>query len=98
MESASNHIEKTLGLAQNVRFAVGGIEVFLQVHILERPPYRILLGRPFDTFTSSIHKTNSDGSSELVLTDPNSKIVAVVPTYKRGQGPEMIHKQAYQDF
>lgn len=98
MESASNHIEKTLGLARNVRFAVGGIEVFLQVHILERPPYRILLGRPFDTFTSSIHKTNSDGSSELVLTDPNSKIVAVVPTYKRGQGPEVIHKQAYQDF
>lgn len=98
MESASNHVERTLGLARNVRFAVGGIEVFLQVHVLERPPYKVLLGRPFDTFTSSVHKTNSDGSSELVLTDPNTKIVAVVPTYKRGQGPEEMQKQAYQGF
>jgi len=98
MESASNHLEKTLGLARNVRFAVGGINVFLQVHILEKPPYKILLGRPFDTFTSSVHKTNSNGTSELVLTDPNTKHVAVVPTYKRGQGPEELQKQAYQGF
>jgi hypothetical protein len=98
MESASNHLEKTLGLARNVRFAVGGIEVFLQVHVLEKPPYKILLGRPFDTFTSSVHKTSLDGSSELVLTDPNTKLVAVVPTYKRGHGPEELQKQAYQGF
>lgn len=98
MESASNHIEKTLGLAHNVRFAVGGIEVFLQVHILEKPPYKILLGQPFDSFTSSVHQTNADGSSELVLTDPKTKAIAVVPTCKRGQGPVDIHKQAYQGF
>ena len=98
MESASNHIEQTLGLARNVRFAVGGINVFLQVHILEKPPYKVLLGRPFDTYTSSVHKTAADGSSELVLTDPNTKVMAVVPTYKRGEGPENMQKQAYQDF
>ena len=38
MESASNHLEKTLGLARNVCFAVGGLELFLQVHILEVHP------------------------------------------------------------
>jgi hypothetical protein len=98
MESASNHIEKTLGLARNVRFSVGGIHVFLQVHILANPPYRVLLGRPFERFTACNSSTKTDGSTDLVLTDPNSKKTAVVPTYPRGQGPEEIQKQKYQGF
>jgi hypothetical protein len=98
MESASNHIEKTLGLARNVRFSVGGINVFLQVHILENPPYKVLIGRPFERFTSCNSKTKMDGSSDLVLTDPNTKRIAVVLTYPRGQGPEEIQKQKYQGF
>ena len=98
MESASNHLEKTLGLARNVQFSVGGTAAFLQVHILENPPYRVLLGRPFDVLMSSILKTQSDGSSELTLVDPNSKKTTVVPTYKRGCGPEDLHRQTYQAF
>jgi len=98
MESASNHVEKTLGLARNVRFAVGGLNLFLQVHILDNPPYRVLLGCPFETLTSAIIKTKIDGSSEIVLTNPNSKEVAVVPTYKRGVGPDDLQKQRYQAF
>lgn len=98
MESASNHIEKTLGLARNVSFTVGGIDLLLQVHILEAPPYRVLLGRPFDTHASSIIQTRPDGASELVLTDPNTKRIAIIPTYKRGVGPEELQKQKYQSF
>lgn len=98
MESASNHLEKTLGLARDVKFSVGGIDVFLQVHILESPPYRVLLGRPFDVLTSSTLKTHPDGSSELTINDPNMKKTAVVPTYKRGAGPEDMHRQNYQAF
>lgn len=98
MESASNHVEKTLGLAKNVQFATGGLDIFLQVHILENPPYRVLLGRPFERFTSCTTHTKTDGSSELVLTDPNTKKVAVVTTYERGRGPEELTKQRNQDF
>jgi hypothetical protein len=98
MESASKHVERTLGLARNVRFAIGGINLFLQVHILENPPYKILLGRPFDTFTGSTNRTRTDGSSELTLTDPNTKKVVTVPTYQRGCGPEEMQKQHYQGF
>ena len=98
MESASNHIEKTLGLARNVRFSVAGISVFLQVHVLENPPYQVLLGRPFETITGCDTKTKRDGSSELTLTDPNTKKMAVVPTYQRGCGPEELQKQYYQGF
>lgn len=98
MESASNHLEKTLGLSRNVRFSVGGLDFFLQVHILENPPYKVLLGRPFDTLTSSLNKSKTDGTSELVLTDPNTKAVVTVPTYERGVRPEDIQKQRYQAF
>jgi hypothetical protein len=98
MESASNHVEKTLGLARNVRFAMGGIAVFLQVHILANPPYRVLLGRPFETITGCDAKNHMNGSSELTLTDPNTKKTAVLPTYERGVGPEELQKQHYQDF
>jgi len=98
MESASNHVEKTLGLARNTSFCVGGLTLFLQVHILEDPPYRVLLGRPFDTHANSVVQTRSDGTSELVLTDPNTKRIAIVPTYERGVGPEELQKQKYQSF
>jgi len=98
MESASNHLEKTLGLARNVNFNVGGLNFLLQVHILEAPPYRVLLGRPFDRHASSIVQTKLDGATELVLTDPNSKRIAIIPTYERGVGPEELQKQKYQSF
>lgn len=98
MESASNHVEQTLGLARNISFHVGGLDLFLQVHILEDPPYRVLLGRPFDAHANSVVQTRGDGSSELVLTDPNNKRVAIVPTYERGVGPEELQKQKYQSF
>jgi len=98
MESASNHLEKTLGLARNVNFSIGGLNFLLQVHILESPPYRVLLGRPFDKHASSIVQTKTDGSTELVLTDPNSKRIAIIPTYERGVGPEELQKQKYQSF
>jgi hypothetical protein len=98
MESASNHLERTLGLARDINFSVGGLDLLLQVHILEAPPYRVLLGRPFDTYAASIVQTKPDGASELVLTDPNTKRVAIIPTYKRGVGPEELQKQKYQSF
>ena len=99
MESASNHVEKTLGLAKNVRFEVAEIVVFLQVHILGNPPYQVLLGKPFEACTGCHSKSELNGYTELVLTDPNTKAVATVPTYKRGCGPEELQqKQTYQGF
>src|ERR1700691_2609184 len=93
MESASNHLEKTLGLARNVNFNVGGLNFLLQVHILEAPPYHVLLGRPFDMHASSIGQTILDGATELVLTNQNSKWIAIIPTYEHGVGPEELQKQ-----
>ena len=98
MESASSHIEKTLGVARNVPFEVGGLKLFLQVHIFENPPYRVLLGKPFETLGSTVIQTFEDGSAEVVIKDPNTKRVAVVPTYKRGETPEDLQKIKNQGF
>lgn len=96
MESANKQIVRSLGLARNVRFSFGGVNIFLQVHILQDPAYRILLGRPFDTFTRSVVTNESDGNTTLLITDPNSKKQAVLPTYKRGENPDTIAKQDLQ--
>lgn len=96
--SATNHTEMTLGVARNVSFEVGGLKLFLQVHILENPPYRVLLGKPFETLGATTIQTFSDGTAEIVVKDPNSKRVAVVPTYRRGENPDDLQKTKYQDF
>ena len=98
MESASSHIEKTLGLARNVPFTVGGITIYLQIHILENPPYKVLLGRPFETLTTSTVKTKSDGATLVTIIDPNTKRQATIPAYERGKGPEELRKQKVQSF
>ncbi|KXN92981.1 hypothetical protein AN958_09278, partial [Leucoagaricus sp. SymC.cos] len=72
MQSASGHTEKTCGLAKDVPFHLGGIVVYLQVHILPNPPYQILLGQPFDVLTQSQVQNTTDGSQTLILTDPNT--------------------------
>lgn len=98
MGGSTNHHERTLGIARNVNMTTGGVVAYLQVHILENPPYKVLLGRPFDALMKSVVRTREDGSSEIELTDPNTGKVAVVPTYKRGKGPEEIQRQNFQSF
>jgi hypothetical protein len=98
MGSVTNHTERTLGVARNVAFEMGGLKLFLQVHILEDPPYRILLGKPFETLGATTIQTFEDGAAEVVVRDPNTKRVAVLPTYRRGESPDDLQKKKYQDF
>ncbi|KDR64963.1 hypothetical protein GALMADRAFT_82470, partial [Galerina marginata CBS 339.88] len=84
MQSANGSVEKSLGLAENVAFQFGGVTVYLQVHIIKSPAYRVLLGRPFDVLTSSTVQNSDDGDQRIVINDPNSGNRAVLPTYRRG--------------
>jgi hypothetical protein len=54
MQSANRTVERTLGLARNVPFNFGGITIYLQVHVIKDPAYKVLLGRPFDVLTGSV--------------------------------------------
>ena len=98
MESANKTLEKTLGLAKNVPFVFGTITVYLQVHVIERAAYKVLLGRPFDTITESEVKNSKDGSQSLTLTDLNTGERCVMNTHERGKPPTVLQRPVRQDF
>ena len=89
MQSANQHVEKTKGLARNVPFLFGDVALYLQVHVMAKPSYDVLLGRPFEVLTESNMKTRRDGTVELTITDPNSGRKRVIPTYDRGKRPDL---------
>jgi gag-polyprotein putative aspartyl protease len=98
MESANRSVERTLGLAKNVPFTCGGITVYLQVHIMSNPAYKVLLGRPFDIVMESVVKNEKDGNQTLTLTDPNTGERCEMRTYERGRVPEILKRPVTQDF
>jgi hypothetical protein len=98
MESANKSLEKTLGLARNVPFLFGPITVYLQVHVIEKVAYKVLLGRPFDTITESEIKNSMDGSQSLTLTDLNTGERCVMHTHERGKSPTVLKRPVKQDF
>jgi hypothetical protein len=98
MESANRSVEKTLGLARNVPFLCGSITVYLQVHIMANPAYKVLLGRPFDIVTESLVQNEKGGGQTLTLTDPNTGERCVMHTYERGKAPEVMKKAIKPDF
>jgi hypothetical protein len=98
MESANRSIERTIGLAKNVPFLCGNVRVYLQVHIMKNPAYRVLLGRPFDIITESQVKNEKDGNQTLTLTDPNTGERCVMSTHERGKTPDVLRKSVKQDF
>jgi len=98
MQSANRSLEQTLGLAKNVPFLFGHITVYLQIHIMERPAYKVLLGRPFNTITESIVKNARDGGQSLTLTDPNTGERCVMHTHERGKTPTVLKRPIKTDF
>ena len=93
LQSANNQVEPTLGLAKNVPFVFGDITIYLQVHIVKGPAYKVLVGRPFDTLTESEVKNRRDGSQDITITCPNTGRRCTVPTVPRGQPPRILHRQ-----
>ena len=84
MQSANGQVEKTAGLARNVAFRFGELTVYLQVHVIKSPPYKVLLGRPFEILTASLVQNQTDGGQIITLTDPQSKNRCTFSTFERG--------------
>lgn len=97
LQSANRTIEKTLGLARNVEFDFGGVIAYLQLHIIRRPAYQVLLGRPFDVTVSSEVANKSNGDQTITIRDPNTGKKMTLPTYPRGKPPLGVQKEL-QDF
>ncbi|KIM34963.1 hypothetical protein M413DRAFT_79858 [Hebeloma cylindrosporum] len=98
MQSAQGHVERKLGLTQDISFIFGAVIMLLQIHVLNKPLYKILLGRPFDVLTRSNIQNERDGSQTITLTDPGSDITVVLPTYPRGQPPKSTVEESAEAF
>lgn len=98
MQSANKQLEKTLGLAKDVPFRFNDLTVYLQVHILKNPAYKVLLGRPFDVLTESEVKNKADGSQSITIRCPNTGQRLVVPTFTRGMPPLVTKHVDGMDF
>ena len=59
--------------------------IYIQAHVIESPPYAMLLGRPFDCITRSKVQNDLNGDQWLTLTDPWSKKQLTFPTFSRGE-------------
>ena len=97
MQSANRTVERTLGLARNVPFNFGGITIYLQVHVIKDPAYKVLLGRPFDVLTGSVVINSTDGGQTVTITDPNSGKRAMLPTFDRGKPPNILKMQTEEE-
>jgi len=87
LQSVNGSLSRTCRLAKNVPFTLGDVTVLLQVHVMETAPYKILLGRPFDTITESTIINDQEGNQTISITCPNTGTKAAIPTYKWGTLP-----------
>ncbi|KZT23215.1 hypothetical protein NEOLEDRAFT_1213495 [Neolentinus lepideus HHB14362 ss-1] len=81
MQSANKTVDLTLGLVRNVPFQAGSITLYLQMHVVRDPAYDILLGRPFNVLMQSNTRNFFNETQTITITDPNSDLVATIPTY-----------------
>ncbi|KAJ8594380.1 hypothetical protein M405DRAFT_729842 [Rhizopogon salebrosus TDB-379] len=72
MESANTNKDATLGVIENLGFDFGAGEIRLQVQVIERANFDVLLGRPFYAHTSCKTQDFINGDQNLTLSDPNT--------------------------
>ena len=93
MQSANGETDQTLGLARDVPVELkGGIIVYLQMHVVKRASYDVLLGRPFDVLMSCTVRNDRSGRQEIEVTCPNSGKRLTIPTYARGDAPASLRE------
>ncbi|KAK1228201.1 hypothetical protein PQX77_008767, partial [Marasmius sp. AFHP31] len=93
MQGANGQLKKTRGLARNVPFRFGDLTFYLQLHILDGAPYKVLLGRPFDVLSESQILNYADGYQQLTIRCPNSGHRSTIGTYPRGQGKKIVPRR-----
>src|SRR6202023_2073326 len=99
MQSANNQIEKSLGLVRNVPFRFDHVTVYLQVHVINEPAYKVLLGRPFDAVTRSTYRNDEYGGQTLILKCPITSLDIEFETFERGESPSgpKTKEQGFRD-
>jgi len=70
MEGANGYTNWTLGCAEFLQMRVGDVSFKLHAHVVERAPFRLLLGRPFQRQLLCHLEDLPDGTVEVSVRDP----------------------------
>jgi len=84
MQNMNGSLLQICVLVKNVLFILEKITVFLQVHIIKKTLYQILLKRLFDVITKSWVVNDKEGNQTINITYLNTEMEVILPTYKRG--------------
>ena len=97
LQSANASTEKTLGLARNVPLRINGVVAYLQLHVVPKTAYKVLLGRPFDVLLSTTIHNKRNGDQMLTIEDPNTGRALTLPTFARGHIPPNVRERMQSD-
>lgn len=95
MQSANGGVDRSLGLARNIPFAIGDMVFYLQVHVIREAAYDILLGRPFDILASTVVRNYKNEDQTITLTCPNTGRCVTIPTLPRGKPKFRLTEQGF---
>ena len=87
MESANATSSSTKGLAERVKVSIGGIDLYLNIQVVENAPYQVLLGRPFHTLVKAQTQDYEDSDQDITITEPGTGQTITLPTYPHRQVP-----------
>jgi hypothetical protein len=77
MEAANSTITKMHSHLHNIHFT---FDIYLQVQVMPKAPYDILLGCPFYALTECITKDFANVNQHLTVMDPNTWQYVTIPT------------------
>ena len=75
MSNANTSTESTLGVVENLHLDFSASEICLQVQVVPRANFALLLGRPFHCLLSTSTEDFLDSSQTITLRDPNSGVL-----------------------
>ncbi|KAJ7493744.1 hypothetical protein FB451DRAFT_1020702 [Mycena latifolia] len=83
MQSANSQSNSTVGIITDLKCTVEGVDLLLQVHVVQGAPFDLLLGHPFFRFTSCQTIDDMNGSQEITITCPNTGTRVTIPMQKK---------------
>jgi hypothetical protein len=84
MEGANGLVSKTLGCAENLSMQIGEVAFEVHAHVVERAPFRLLLGRPFHHLLLCRLEDHADGRVDISVRDPTNPARSItVPSRAR---------------
>ena len=97
LQSANASTAKTLGLARNVLMNVSGINAYVQLHVVPKTAYKVLLGRPFDVLMATTIHNKRSGEQLITVHDPNTDRALTIPTFPRGKPPPNVKQRLEEE-